>query len=79
MQEEQPDSYGKSQTDFGESVFRNGGALVLFPSFYKQQRDSFYGKQAEGRLEAMLEGLITYKSFGPYSGIYFYKQDLLPK
>ncbi len=77
-QEKKPDSFGKSPTDLGESVFRNGGALVLFPSFYKQQRDSFYGTLAEGRLDAMLDGLITYKSFGPYSGIYFYKQDFVP-
>jgi hypothetical protein len=78
MKEGQPDSYGKSQTDFGESVFRNGGALVLFPSFYKQQRDRFYGNLTQKRLNAMLDGLITYKNFGPYSGIYFYKLDFVP-
>jgi hypothetical protein len=78
MQPKPSDSYGKSQTDLGETVFRNGGALVLFPSFYIQQRDSFYGSQADERLKAMLDGLMKYKDFGPYSGIYFYQQDFVP-
>jgi len=77
-QQQFPQGYGKSQADLGESVFFNGGALVLFPSFYKQQRDEFYGNQADERLNAMLDGLIKYKDFGPYSGIYFYKQNFVP-
>jgi hypothetical protein len=78
IKEEHPEnSYGKSQSNFGESVFRNGGALVLFPGFY-WQLEPLYGEQTQERLNAMLDGLILYKSFGSNSGIYFYKQDLVP-
>jgi uncharacterized membrane protein YidH (DUF202 family) len=70
-------SYGESQDDPGESVFRNGGALVLFYGFY-WQLEPFYGKQTKERINAMLDGLIVYKDFGSNSGIYFYKPDYVP-
>jgi len=69
--------YGESRDDLGESVFRNGGALVLFKSFY-WNLEPFYGKQTWNRINAMLAGLTVYKSFGSNSGIYFYKPDYVP-
>jgi hypothetical protein len=69
--------YGTSLTDLGETVFRNGGALVLFPSFY-WQLDSIYYEQTQDRLDTMLKNSILYKSFGPNSGIYFYSKNFVP-
>jgi hypothetical protein len=70
-------SYGGSQNDLGETVFRNGGALVLFKSFY-WNLEPYYGNRTWDRVNAMLAGLIVYKSFGSNSGIYFYKPEYVP-
>jgi hypothetical protein len=70
-------SYGGSQNDLGETVFRNGGALVLFKSFY-WNLEPYYGNRTWDRVNAMLAGLIVYKSFGSNSGIYFYKPENVP-
>jgi hypothetical protein len=69
--------YGTSHTDLGETVFRKGGALVLFPSFY-WQLDPIYFKQTQNRLDAMLHNSILYKEFGLNSGIYFYSEKFIP-
>jgi len=70
-------AYGTSLTDLGETVFRKGGALVLFPSFY-WQLDSIYYEQTQNRLEAMLQDSVLYKDFGLDSGIYFYSEKFIP-
>jgi hypothetical protein len=70
-------SYGTSFTDHGETVFRDGGALVLFPSFY-WQLNSLYYEQTQDRLDAMLRYLVRYKNFGHNSGIYFYSKNFVP-
>ncbi len=70
-------AYGTSHTDLGETVFRRGGALVLFPSFY-WQLDPIYFKQTQNRIDAMLHNSILYKEFGLNSGIYFYSEKFIP-
>lgn len=70
-------AYGTSLTDLGEKVYRKGGALVLFPSFY-WQLDSIYYEQTQNRLDAMLQDSVLYKDFGLNSGIYFYSKKFIP-
>jgi hypothetical protein len=64
--------YGDSAPDdLGQTVFRQGGALAIFPSFYGTL-EPIYGDKTQARLDSMIDGLVKVQAFGGASGIYFY-------